>query len=151
MSSKINYRPDGYHNLTPYLIVKDGAAAVEFYLAAFGATVGEKMTTPEGRVMHAELKIGDSPVMLGEHQEVAVEATPNYAPVSLYAYVEDADAVFAKAIAAGAQEVAPVTLKFYGNREGGVTDPFGITWWLATRVEEPTPEEMQQRMTQQTS
>lgn len=151
MSSKINYRPDGYHNLTPYLIVKDGAAAVEFYLAAFGATVGEKMTTPEGRVMHAELKIGDSPVMLGEHQEVVAEATPNYAPVSLYAYVEDADAVFAKAIAAGAQEVAPVTLKFYGNREGGVTDPFGITWWLATRVEEPTPEEMQQRMTQQTS
>lgn len=151
MSSKINYRPDGYHNLTPYLIVKDGAAAVEFYLAAFGATVGEKMTTPEGRVMHAELKIGDSPVMLGEHQEVVAEATPNYAPVSLYAYVEDADAVFAKAIAAGAQEVAPVTLKFYGNREGGVTDPFGITWWLATRVEEPTPEEMQRRMTQQTS
>lgn len=149
MSNKVNYRPDGYHSLTPYLIVKDGDAALKFYTAAFGATVGEKMMTPEGRVMHAELKIGDSPLMLGEYQEVVVEATPNYAPVSLYVYVEDADAVFASAIAAGAQEVAPVTLKFYGNREGGVTDPSGITWWLATRVEEPTAEEMRQRMSQQ--
>lgn len=148
MSSKVSYRPEGYHNLTPYLIVKDGAAAIEFYTAAFGATVTERMTTPEGRVRHAELMIGDSPVMLGEDQTVSVQATPHYAPMSMYAYVEDADAVFAKAIAAGAQEVAPVTQKFYGNREGGVTDPFGITWWLSTRVEELTEEEMQQRANQ---
>lgn len=151
MSSKMNYRPDGYHSLTPYLIVKDGDAALEFYTAAFAATVGEKMMTPDGRVMHAELKIGDSPLMLGEHRDVVAEATPSYAPVSLYVYVEDADAVFASAVAAGAQAVAPVELKFYGNREGGVTDPFGVTWWLATRVEEPTAEEMRQRMAQQTS
>ena len=148
MSSKVSYRPEGYPNLTPYLIVNDGAAAIEFYAAAFGATVSEQLTTPDGRVRHAELKIGDSPVMVGEHQEVAAQATPPYAPVSIYAYVEDADAVFAKAMAAGAREVAPVTQKFYGNREGGVTDPFGITWWLATRVEELTEEEMQQRATQ---
>lgn len=145
MSSKVNYRPEGYPNLAPYLIVRDGAAAIEFYQAAFGATVGEKMTTPEGRVRHAELKIGDSPVMLGEIQDASVQATPPYAPISLYAYVEDADAVFAKAIAAGAQEIAPVSQKFYGNREGGVTDPFGIVWWLATRVEKLTEAEMQQR------
>ena len=148
MSNKVNYRPDGYHNLTPYLIVNDGAAAIEFYKAAFAATVTEQMTTPEGRVRHAELMIGDSPVMLGEHQDLVVQATPPYAPVSLYAYVEDADALFAKAIDAGAKEAAPVTLKFYGNREGGVTDPFGITWWLSTRVEELTEEEMQQRASQ---
>ena len=77
-----------------------------------------------------------------------MQATPPYAPVSIYAYVEDADALFAKAIAAGAQEVMPVTLKFYGNREGGVSDPFGITWWLATRVEELTEEEMGRRAAQ---
>ncbi|MBL8190747.1 MAG: VOC family protein [Acidobacteria bacterium] len=151
MSSKVNYRPEGYPTLSPYLIVNDGAAALEFYAAAFGATVNEKMMTPEGRVMHAELNIGDSPVMLGERQDVAAQATPTYAPVSLYAYVEDADAVFAQALAAGAKEVAPVELKFYGNREGGVTDPFGITWWLATRVGELTAEEMQQHLTQQLS
>src|SRR5262245_39224459 len=145
MSNKVSYRPETHHTLTPYLIVKDGAAALEFYAAAFGARVSEQLTTPEGRVRHAELMIGDSPVMLGEQQDVAAQATPSYAPVSIYAYVEDADAVFAKAIAAGAQEVAPVTLKFYGNREGGVSDPFGITWWLATRVAEYSEEELQQR------
>jgi PhnB protein len=148
MSSKVSYRPEGYPSLTPYLIVNDGAAAIEFYKAAFGATVREQMTTPEGRVMHAEMLIGDSPMMLGENQDVAVQATPVYAPVSLYAYVEDADAVFANAVAAGAKELAPVTQKYYGNREGGVTDPFGITWWLATRVEELSEEEMQRRATQ---
>jgi PhnB protein len=147
MSNKVNYRPETHHNLTPYLIVNDGAAALEFYAAAFGAKVIEKMTTPEGRVRHAELIIGDSPLMLGEQQGVTAQATPSYAPVSIYAYVEDADAVFAKAIAAGAQELSPVSLKFYGNREGGVTDPFGITWWLATHVEELTAEEMEQRAT----
>ena len=147
MSNKLNYRPETHHNLTPYLIVQDGAAALEFYAAAFGARVLDQMTTPEGRVRHAELIIGDSPVMLGEQQDVTVQATPPYAPVSIYAYVEDADAVFAKAIAAGAQELAPMSLKFYGNREGGVTDPFGITWWLATRVAEYTEEELQQRAT----
>jgi PhnB protein len=148
MNSKVSYRPETHHNLTPYLIVKDGAAAIQFYAAAFGATVLEQMTTPEGRVRHAELMIGDSPVMLGEHQDVTAQATPSYAPVSIYAYVEDADAVFAKAIAAGAQEVMPMSLKFYGNREGGVIDPFGITWWLATRVEELTEEEIWQRAAQ---
>ncbi len=147
MSSKVSYRPETHHTLTPYLIVNDGAAAIEFYAAAFGAKVLEQLTTPDGRVRHAELIIGDSPVMMGEHQDVVVQATPSYAPVSIYAYVEDADALFAKAIAAGAQEVAPVTLKFYGNREGGVLDPFGITWWLATRVAEYTEEELQQRAT----
>ena len=145
MNNKVSYRPEGYHNLTPYLIVTDGAAAIEFYKAAFDATVSEQLTTPDGRVRHAELKIGDSPVMVGEHQEATAQTTPPYAPVSIYTYVEDADAVFTKAVAAGAQEVAPVTQKFYGNREGGVADPFGITWWLSTRVEELTEEEMQQR------
>lgn len=148
MSNKVSYRPETHHNLTPYLIVNDGAAALKFYAAAFGAKVLEQMTTPEGRVQHAELIIGDSPVMLGELQDVAVQATPSYAPVSIYAYVEDADDLFAKAVAAGAQVVMPVTLKFYGNREGGVTDPFGITWWLATRVEEVTEEEMERRAAQ---
>ena len=148
MSNKVNYRPETHHNLTPYLIVKDGAAALEFYAAAFGARVLDQMTTPEGRVRHAELIIGDSPVMLGEHEDVTAQATPAYAPVSIYAYVEDADALFAKAIAAGAQVVAPMSLKFYGNREGGVSDPFGITWWLATRVEEPTEAEMEQHAAQ---
>ena len=145
MTSKVSYRPETHHNLTPYLIVNDGAAAIEFYAAAFGAKVLEQMTTPEGRVQHAEIMIGDSPVMLGERQDVTAQATPPYAPVSIYAYVEDAGAVFAKAIAAGAQEVLPVSLKFYGNREGGVSDPFGITWWLATRVAQYSEEELEKR------
>ncbi len=145
MAEKTNYAPAGFHTATPYLIVKDGAAAVDFYQRAFGATVLERIEGPDGRVMHAEIKIGDSPVMIGEHQEVATLGPDSFPPVSIYLYVEDADALAAQAVAAGARELYPVSEKFYGNREGGIEDPFGITWWIATRVQSLSPEELQRR------
>jgi PhnB protein len=137
--------PEGFHTATPYLIVKDATAAIEFYRKAFGATVLERMDGPDGRIMHAEIKIGDSPVMLGEHQDVGAVNAPLLPPVSIYLYVEDVDTIAAQAVAAGAKVLQPVSDKFYGNREGGIEDPFGITWWIATRMEALSPEALQER------
>lgn len=145
MANKINHIPEGYHTATPYLIVKDAAGAIEFYQKAFGAAVLERLEGPDGRVMHAEIKIGDSPVMIGEHQDVGSHSPHSHSPVSIYLYVEDADATASQAVAAGARELSPVSDKFYGNREGGVEDPFGITWWVATRVQSLSPEELRKR------
>lgn len=144
MSTKANYIPTGFHTATPYLIVSDGLRAVEFYKQAFDATIINCDTTPDGKFMNAEIRIGTSPVMIGQHADVASSGEP-LPPVSIYLYVEDADALAARAIAAGAQEIYPVSDKFYGNREGGVRDPFGITWWIATHLEDLTPEEIGQR------
>lgn len=144
MPNKANYIPAGFHTATPYLIVSDGLRAVEFYKQAFNATIINCDATPDGKFMNAEIRIGTSPIMIGQHPEIAPkdEALPL---VSIYLYVEDAVALAAQAIAAGAQEIYPVTDKFYGNREGGVRDPFGITWWIATHIEDLTPEEIGQR------
>lgn len=136
--------PEGFHTVTPYLIVSDAGAALEFYKRAFNAVEIYRMTGPQGEVRHAEIRVGDSPLMLGGHPDAkAPEGT--LPTVSLYLYVEDADAVARQTVAAGAQELNPVTLKFYGNREGGVKDPFGITWWVATRVEVVSEEEIAKR------
>jgi PhnB protein len=144
MSKAVSYIPAGFHTATPYLIVNDGARALEFYKQAFNATIINCDATPDGKFMNAEICIGTSPVMIGQHAEVIPkdEALP---PVSLYLYVEDAAAFATQALAAGATEISPVSDKFYGNREGGVRDPFGITWWIATRIEDLTPEEIAER------
>ena len=140
--------PEGYHTLTPYLVVKGGAAALDFYAKAFGATELYRMAEPSGKVRHAEMRIGDSRFMLAdEHPEVGAVAPPatggHY--VTFMVYLPDVDAVFKRAIAAGATEVRPVQLQFYGDRAGIVRDPFGHEWMLATHVEDVPPEEIERR------
>ena len=134
--------PAGFHTLTPYLMVSDGHAAVAFYQQAFGATIHNLDASPE-KFLNAELQIGTSKLMIGQH-EVA-ESPAGLPPVSIYVYVEDVDAVYASALAAGATVISALTDQFYGNREGGIRDPFGITWWLASHIEDLTPEEIAQR------
>jgi PhnB protein len=141
--------PEGYHTLTPYLVVKGAAAALDFYAKALGAKELVRMADPSGKVGHAEMKIGDSHFMLAdEHPEVGAVAPPatggRYA--TFLVYVPDVDAVFKRAIAAGATEVRPVDLQFYGDRTGRLRDPFGHEWMLATHVEDVPPDEMKRRM-----
>jgi PhnB protein len=129
-----NYRPTGFHTATPYVMVRDMEAALAFYQQAFGATELMRLTRDDGSIGHAEIKFGDSPIMLGGHANIQATGSSmeNLPPVSIYLYVEDVDALFAQATAAGAQSLYPVTLQPYGAHEGGLIDPFGIVWWLAT-------------------
>lgn len=141
--------PDGYHAITPYLIVDGAARAIEFYSSAFGAAELMRLDQPDGRIGHAELRIGDSVVMLADEAPARGYRGPaaiGGTPVSLLLYVEDVDAVFARAIAAGATERRPVENQFYGDRSGTLADPFGHVWTLATHVEDVHPEEMERRM-----
>ena len=140
--------PDGYHTVTPVLTVRNGVKAVEFYKRAFGAREVFRMDGPDGKLMHAELKIGDSTIMLGEENPQWGCQSPESlkgTPVSLYLYVPDADAAFAQATAAGAKALKPVDDMFWGDRQGEVTDPFGHRWSLATHKEDLTPEQISQR------
>lgn len=140
--------PDGYHSVTPYLIVKGAAGAIDFYKAAFGATELTRMTQPDGRVGHAEIKIGDSPVMLADEFPDLGARSPQTiggTPVSLMIYVPDVDATVAKAVAAGAKLTRPVADQFYGDRVGGITDPFGHAWYVATHQEDLSVEELERR------
>jgi PhnB protein len=140
--------PDGYHSVTPYLIVRGAAKAIDFYKAALGAVELFRMEGPGGKVGHAEIKIGDSPIMLAdEHPEMgAVAPQPgSRPPVGLAVYVPDVDAQFAKAVAAGGTVVRPLQNQFYGDRSGTISDPFGHTWTIATHVEDVSPEEMDRR------
>ena len=142
--------PDGYHSITPYLVVDDAQAAIDFYTRAFGAK--EKFRLPMGdRIGHAELEIGDSVVMLADEFPDMGHLGPKSrggTTVSLLHYVEDVDSAFCKAIEAGANETRPVENQFWGDRMGTLTDPFGHVWSLATTVEEVSPEEMQRRMSE---
>jgi PhnB protein len=141
--------PEGYHTVTPYLIVKGAATALEFYQKALGAKVTLRLDGPGDSVVHAEMKIGDSPVMLGEEypdMNWVGPATLGGSSVSLMVYVEDADKSFARAIAAGATELKPVEDQFYGDRTGTLKDPFGHVWSLGTHQEDVPVEEMQKRM-----
>ena len=141
--------PDGYHSVTPYLIVKGAADAIEFYKKAFGATELFRMPAPDGKIGHAEIKIGDSPIMLSDEQPelgYVGPATLGGSPVSIMIYVEDVDTVYPQALAAGGQEVKPLQDQFYGDRSGSLKDPFGHMWHVATHKEDVTPEEMDKRM-----
>jgi len=138
--------PEGYHSVTPALVVRDAAAAIEFYKKAFGAEEIDRMAGPDGSIMHAEIRIGDSRIMLGEENEQWGTRSPlslNGVHGSLHIYVADADASFDRAIKAGATVRYPLENAFWGDRFGKVTDPFGHEWGIATRVKEMTKAEME--------
>jgi uncharacterized glyoxalase superfamily protein PhnB len=145
-STKSTYAaPAGYHTVTPAIIVRDAARAIDFYVRAFGAEEVSRMAGPDGTIMHAEIRIGDSVVMLGEENEQWGTLSPlstKGTSSSLHIYFADVDAAFARAIDAGAKVLYPLDNAFWGDRYGKVTDPFGHEWGLATRVREMTPEEM---------
>jgi PhnB protein len=140
--------PEGYHTLTPSLTVKDGAKAIDFYKKAFGAEERMRLPGPDGRLMHAELKVGNSIVMLGEEMpEMGCKAPVSVGAVSssLYVYVPDVDAAFKRAVEAGAKALMPPADMFWGDRFGTVEDPSGHRWGLATHKEDPSPAEMEKR------
>ncbi|MBI1314448.1 VOC family protein [bacterium] len=141
--------PDGYHSVTPYLIVKGAAAAIEFYQQAFGAAECLRVPGPDGKIGHAELQIGSSRVMLAdEHPEMNALAppAPGGSGVGFCLYVENVDEVFERAVAAGATVQRPLQDQFYGDRTGTIIDPFGHQWTISTHIEDLTPEEIDQRM-----
>jgi PhnB protein len=149
MTDKVNAIPQGYHTATPYLIIGDASAAIEFYKKAFGAIELYRMPTPDGRIGHAEIKIGDSPFMIADEMADMGYLGPKAlggTPVSILLYVEDVDAIAEQAVAAGATVVKPVRDEFYGDRTGSFSDPFGHQWHIATHKEDVSPEEMQKRM-----
>lgn len=140
--------PDGYSTLMPYLIVKDAARALDFYKRAFGATELMRLNGTGGKIGHAEIRIGDAVVMLADEFPDMGARSPQTlggSPVSLLLYVEDADARFEQAVAAGATVLRPVKDQFYGDRSGMLSDPFGHVWVLATHTEDVSPEEMRRR------
>lgn len=141
--------PEGYYSLTPYLVVKGAAEAIEFYAKAFGATEMMRMPGPGGRIMHAELKIGNSVLMLADENPERGYLSPASRgghTSSVMFYTDDVDATFKKAIAAGAKQTTPVTDMFWGDRMGNLTDPFGHSWAIATHKEDVSPQEMEKRM-----
>ncbi|HEY7964832.1 MAG TPA: VOC family protein [Steroidobacteraceae bacterium] len=140
--------PDGYRTATPYLIIKGAADAIEFYKKAFGATELLRMADPQGRVGHAEIKIGDSVIMLAdEHPSMGYRGPRSLggSSVSILLYLPDVDDVFARAVKAGAKAQRAVANQFYGDRSGTLEDPFGHVWTVATHVEDVAPEEMKRR------
>jgi PhnB protein len=140
--------PEGYHTATPYLIVHDAAGAIEYYRKAFGAEELMRFPTPDGKIGHAEIKIGDSHVMLAdESPEMGHRSAKAFggSPISLMVYVPDVDKQVAQAVAAGGKLVRPVANQFYGDRTGGIDDPFGYHWYLATHVEDVPPDELEKR------
>jgi PhnB protein len=149
MSKHVKPVPDGYHTVTPYLCLRNAGAAIEFYQKAFGAKEKLRMPGPGGKIMHAELQIGDSTIMLSdEFPEMSVQspAALGGTPVSLLLYLENVDRVFGQAIVAGAREIRPLKDQFYGDRSGTLEDPYGHKWTLSTHIEDVSPEEMQRRM-----
>jgi PhnB protein len=148
MKTNVKPIPDGYHTVTPYLIVKDGARAIEFYKNAFGAKELFRMQGPDGKIGHAELEIGDSRIMLGsESPQTGSRSaeTLKGTPVSIFLYLKDVDAAFKQAVSAGARAEQPPQDMFWGDRYGKVDDPFGHEWQLATHIEDLTPEEVGKR------
>jgi PhnB protein len=148
MANKPNYIPEGYRAITPYLIVKGGVKAIEYYVKVFGAKELMRMDGPDGRVGHAELLIGDSHIMLAdEHPEMNIRGPQSLggSGVGILVYVPDVDRVFQQAVDAGAKVDREVKDQFYGDRSGNIVDPFGHKWTIATHVEDILPEEMKRR------
>lgn len=145
---KISHIPQGYQSVTPYLIVDGAARAIEFYTRAFGARELMRLAGPNGKVMHAEVQIGDSRVMLAdEFPEMGARGPKSVggSPVYVLIFVEDVDGVVAAAVTAGAQVIRPVQDQFYGDRSGTIADPFGHQWTISTHKEDVSPDEMQKR------
>lgn len=148
MAAQIKPIPDGYPTVTPYLIVRGAAAAIDFYRTAFGAAERMRMDAPGGTVGHAELLIGGSLVMLADEMPEMGWSSPaaiGGTPVSLHLYVDDVDAVVERALAAGAALSRPIADQFYGDRLGMVVDPFGHVWSISTHIEDVSPEEIRRR------
>jgi len=148
MTTKIKPIPDGYHTVTPYLVITNAGKAIEFYKEAFGATECMRLATPDGKVMHAEIKIGDSPIMLCDEcpdWNALSPQTIGGTSVSIMLYVEDVDAVVNRAVVAGAKVLMSVEDQFWGDRMGTVSYPFGHKWSIATHKEDVTPEEISTR------
>lgn len=133
--------PDGYHTLTPYLTVPDGEAMLRFLQDVFAAKLIERYNRSDGALKHAELQLGDSRIMVGQANE---QFTPR--PQTLYVYLPDVDAAYQHALDAGAKSLTPVADQYYGDRSGGFEDPAGNWWWVATRVEDVSAEEMNRRL-----
>jgi uncharacterized glyoxalase superfamily protein PhnB len=144
--AKVKAIPEGYHTVTPSVIVDDGASAIDFYKRAFGARELMRMPGPDGRIMHAEIQIGDSRVMLSDEMpEMDVRSPKAYngTPVGFYVYVENVDAAWQRALDAGAKQVSPLADMFWGDRTGRLQDPFGHKWTLSQHVQDLTPEQIE--------
>ena len=149
---KVPAIPKGYHAVTPYLSLRDATHAIAFYAKAFGGKLTVKMDMPGGKIGHAEMKIGDSMVMLADEMEEMDFMSPQSrggTTVTLHLYVKDVDATVAKAVGAGAKLIRPVKDQFYGDRAGQVEDPFGHRWYVATHKEELTPAQIKKRMAEE--
>ena len=139
MTGKRTFKPEGFHTATPYLIISNAAEAIEFYKKAFGAKELFRMADPDGRVRHAEIQIGDSPFMItdeggAEFPDWQSPKTRGGTPVHIYLYVEDCDSLFKQAIDAGATELLPMKDQSYGDRSGGITDPYGHIWYISSKI-----------------
>jgi PhnB protein len=145
MAQPVRAIPEGYHSISPSLTCKDAARAIDFYKHVFGAEEKMRMPSPDGKISHAELKIGDSIIFLNDEMGPAAAGTPGTPRLSLFLYVENADKVFTRAVAAGAQIDMALEDQFWGDRFGRVTDPFGHQWGIATHVEDVAPEEIGKR------
>lgn len=149
MAPAVKPVPEGYRSITPYLIIKGAARAIEFYKQAFGATEIMRFPGRNNTIGHAELRIGDSVIMLADEAPNAQHRSPEAfggSPISLMIYIENVDDVFARALSLGARQTRAVEDQFYGDRSGNLVDPFGHIWTVSTHVEDVSQEEMQRRM-----
>jgi len=149
MASHVKPIPDGHRTVAPYLAIKGAARALDFYAKAFGAVEVYRLAVPDGRIGHAEIRLGDSLIMLSDEFPEFGGKAPSAlggTPVSTHLYVEDVDAFFARAVAAGATARKPVMDQFDGDRSGELEDPFGHLWWVATHREDVPPAEMEKRV-----
>jgi PhnB protein len=137
--------PEGYHTVTPHLTLDDAVQSIEWYKKAFGAQEISRSLGPDGKIMHAEIRIGDSRIMVGDVMMGKGPRGFGGSPASLWLFVENSDALFDRAVKAGATVQMPIADQFWGDRGGAVADPAGYTWWIATRKEDLTPEELRQR------
>ena len=148
MSKKVRAVPEGYHSVTPYLVLRQASDAIEFYKKAFGAAEVFRMPGPGGAIAHAEIRIGDSQIMMSEENAEMGAQSPQAlggSPASLFLYVEDVDAAYKQALDAGATATMPPQDMFWGDRYGKLVDPYGHEWSIATHVEDVTPEQMAER------
>jgi PhnB protein len=145
MADPVKAIPDGYHSISPSLTCKDAARAIDFYKQVFGAEEKVRMPSPDGKISHAELKIGDSIIFLNDPMGPGAASTPGAPQIYLFLYVENADKVFTRAVAAGAKIDMALEDQFWGDRFGRITDPFGHQWGIATHVEDVAPEEIGKR------
>ena len=150
MANKVSYTPKGYNSVTPYLVVRGAAQAIDYYKKVFGATETVRMPGPDGKIGHAELKIGNSPIMLADENPGmgaghTSPATVGGSPVSLYVYLPDVDNAIKRATSEGAKLLKPVEDQFYGDRSGFIQDPFGHLWGVATHIEDVAPKDMEER------